>query len=146
NYSKEFTVKPRKLNAIDSLAVNMSKTGTIGFRDSIQLTVTTPLVQIDSTKCILINKDSASVPVTLNYDSLYFNLHVDFAKAQNDNNQSEIMPGPIRDMYDETNDSMLYKFKATAHADYANLTLNIVNPEQRFPLHVQLLDDRENVR
>lgn len=145
DYSKEFTVKPRKLNAIDSLAVNISKTGTIGFRDSIQLTVTTPLVQIDSTKFILINKDSASVPVTLNYDSLYFNLHVDFAKAENENYQLEILPGAMRDIYDKTNDSLLYKFKTTAHADYGNLTLNIVNPEQRFPLIVQLLDDKENI-
>ena len=145
DYSKEFTVKPRKVNAIDSLIVKMTKTGTIGFRDSVQLTTTTPIIQIDSTKFTLIDKDSAAVPFTIQYDSLYFNLNIDFAKLENENYQLDIFPGAIQDIYDKTNDTLSYKLKTTAHVDYGNLTFDIVNPNQKFPLIVQLLDDKENV-
>ena len=144
-YERAFTVKPRSVRNVDSLRVSLAKSGTITFRDSVKLNVTTPIQQIDSTQFSLINKDSVKVPFVLNYDAWYANIHLDFAKAENENYQLEVLPGALLDMYDKTNDTLLFSFKTTAHSDYGNLRIDIVNPEQKLPLIVQLLDDKENV-
>lgn len=144
-YQETYTVKPRKLKTLDSLMVNISKSGTIGFRDSVQLSVSTPITKIDSSLFSLTKTDSTAVPFSLHYDALNSNIHIDFDREEKQNYQLDILPNALQDFYGKTNDTLAYKLKTNAFTDYGNLSINLINPTEKFPLIVELLDDKENI-
>lgn len=144
-YNKSFTVKTRKVKMVDSLSVSFSKTGPIHFTDTLYVRTTTPVEKMDNDKFVLQNKQAESIPFSLVLDTLQLKTKLLFDKKENQSYQLTLLPGALTDIYGKSNDTLTYSFVTAAATDYGNLTLSINNPEKKFPLIVQLLDEKENV-
>ena len=136
-----FTVKKRKVGA-DSLQLKANQSGTLGFNDPFNIASNTPLADLDSTKISLINKDSLDVDFTATLDSIANKVDFEFGKEPNENYQLELLPGAITDFFGAQNDTLNIRLGTKSHADFGNLSINIVADMEDFPLLVQLTDEK----
>ena len=141
---KEFVVKPKEMKAIDSLGVSAVQKGTIQFRDTFAIYTSTPIVDIDTTKISLINKDSIAVPFKTSYDAMKQNLKIDFTKEESQKYSFTLLPGAIKDFYEKENDTLNYTVTTKLYSNYGNLRLKIANA-RRFPLILEVLDSKEKI-
>ena len=56
----------------------------------------------------------------------------------------ELLPGAIKDFYDQENDTLNFKSTTRLLSDYGNLRVN-VSGAKRFPLILEVLDDKGTV-
>ncbi|MEB8328477.1 Ig-like domain-containing protein [Flavobacteriaceae bacterium KMM 6897] len=134
-----FTVKSRKL-AADSLVLTPNQKGALTFGERFYIGANTPLVQIDTAKFALMNKDSIPVKFLSKLDSVQNRVMVDFDLEPNEKYTMDLLPGAIIDFFGTANDTIAYKLSTNSYADYGNLGLTLVgNPT--YPLIVQLTDE-----
>ncbi|MDR0193828.1 MAG: Ig-like domain-containing protein [Myroides sp.] len=144
DYSKTFTVKPRpKMKEIDSLSVN-GKSGTLDFLSDLLVETTTPVKSINKDLITILDKDSVAVPFTIENKTKEQKIYLKFKKAESDNYKATLLPGAITDFFDKANDTIVLNNKTMAYTDYGNLTLTL-HGLKRFPVIVELLDEREKV-
>ena len=144
NYSKSFVSKYKELKETDTLSIQMKQRGNLKFREKYILTSTTPLVEFDTTKMKLLNKDSSAVAFTTAYKEFEQELHFDFKKEESEKYTLEILPGAVIDFYGKSNDTLIQKINTNTYADYGNLRVNLKNVN-RFPIIVELLDSKANI-
>ena len=142
DYEKEYTIKTRQVKMQDSLKVSLNKSGSLDFRDSLQISTTTPVRKLAADKIQLIGKDSANVPFTLFADSLNLATTIHFEKKEKEKYTLTLLPGAITDFYGKQNDSIVSQLTTKAYTDYGNLTITLENTKN-FPLIVQILNDKE---
>ncbi|WP_196891316.1 Ig-like domain-containing protein [Aureivirga marina] len=143
-YAEDFTVKLRT-KKIDSLNVTNNVTRDLHLKDTFNISANIPLISVDTTKIQLFEKDSVEVTqknIYLSKDKI--NLYIDFKKKQNENYKIDFLPGALKDFFEETNDTLQYRFQTKSIADYGNLFLDIEGVE-KYPIIVQLLDENDNV-
>jgi len=140
NYSKKFTFRVKDQKK-DTLNIKAVQNGVINFRDRFTLDTETPLVKFDKSKIRLINKDSAAVEYTTEYDEFDQKLYVDFKKEPSEKYNITFFPGALTDFYEKTNDTLSYKLTTKELADYGNLVLNLKNVK-RFPIIIELTNKK----
>jgi hypothetical protein len=140
NYSKKFTLRVKDQKK-DTLNIKAVQNGIINFRDRFTLDTETPLVKFDKSKIRLINKDSAAVEYTTEYDEFDQKLYVDFKKEPSEKYNITFFPGALTDFYEKTNDTLSYKLTTKELADYGNLVLNLKNVK-RFPIIIELTNKK----
>ncbi len=133
-----FTVKSRKVE-LDSLVLTPNQRGGLSFNESFYIAATTPLVEIDTSKVKMINKDSLEIFPKLKLDTMANKVDFDFPLEPNENYSLELLPGAISDFFGETNDTLSYNLSTQSFADYGNLTVNIQGAVT-YPILVQLTD------
>ncbi|MEJ1221269.1 Ig-like domain-containing protein [Sediminicola sp. 1XM1-17] len=134
-----FTVKSRKI-AKDTLALTPNQKGNLAFEEPFFIGANTPIVQIDSSKISLMNKDSIPVKFMADLDSVLNRVNVNFELQPNEKYTMDLLPGAILDFFGTENDTLNYKLSTNSYADYGNLGLSLVgNPS--YPLIVQLTDE-----
>lgn len=134
-----FTVKSRKL-AADSLVLTPNQKGALTFGEQFFIGANTPIVQIDTSKIALMNKDSIPVKFVSRLDSVLNRITVNFDLEPNEKYTMDILPGAIEDFFGSANDTIAYRFSTNGYADYGNLGLTLAgNPT--YPLIVQLTDE-----
>ena len=133
-----FTVKSRKVD-LDSLVLTPNQRGSLSFNEAFHISATTPLVELDSSKVKMINKDSLDMSLNLELDTIANKLDFDFPLEPNENYSLELLPGAITDFFGETNDTLSYNLSTQSFADYGNLTVNIQGAVE-YPILVQLTD------
>ena len=136
-----FTVKNRKIGA-DSLLLIPNQSRTLSFTEPFNIEANTPLVEIDSTKVVLMNKDSLAVDFTIKLDSIGNKVVFKFAKEPNENYQMELLPGAITDFFGNENDTLNIRLGTKSFADFGNLSMTIASEEENYPLLVQLTDEK----
>lgn len=141
---KDFIVKLKEMKAVDSLTVNPVQKGGIHFREKFQMTTSTPLITIDSTKVRLVNKDSVAVPFRMRYKDFEQMLEFDFTKEEDQKYAVTLMPGALKDFYNEENDTLTYNLTTKSYADYGNLRITLLNVN-RFPLMLEITDAKGEV-
>lgn len=139
-YNKKFTFKIKDQKK-DTLNIKAVQNGVINFRDRFTLDTETPLVKFDKSKIKLINKDSAAVDFTTEYDELDQKLYIDFKKEPLQKYNFTFFPGALTDFYEKTNDTLSYKLSTKEYADYGNLILNLKNVK-RFPIIVEITNKK----
>jgi hypothetical protein len=92
NYSKKFTFRVKDQKK-DTLNIKAVQNGVINFRDRFTLDTETPLVKFDKSKIRLVNKDSAAVEYTTEYDEFDQKLYVDFKKEPSEKYNITFFPG-----------------------------------------------------
>jgi len=142
---RDFNVRLKEMKAMDSLTVSEVQKGGLHFREKFQITTSTPIVAIDTTKINIINKDSIAVKYTLAHRQFEQLLEFDFAKEEEQKYTVTLMPGALRDFYDKENDTLVVKLSTRTYADYANMRLTLQNAA-RFPLIVELTDAKGEVK
>jgi hypothetical protein len=140
NYSKKFTFRVKDQKK-DTLNIKAVQNGVINFRDRFTLDTETPLVKFDKSKIRLVNKDSAAVEYTTEYDEFDQKLYVDFKKEPSEKYNITFLPGALTDFYEKTNDTLSYKLTTKELADYGNLVLNLKNVK-RFPIIIELTNKK----
>lgn len=140
NYNKRFTFKVKDQKK-DTLNIKAVQNGVINFRDRFTLESETPLVKFDKSKIRLVNKDSAAVDFTTEYDEFEQKLYVDFKKDPEEKYNFTFLPGALTDFYEKTNDTLSYKLNTKELADYGNIVINLKNVK-RFPIIVELTNKK----
>ena len=136
-----FTVKHRKI-AIDTLTLTAKPKGNIGFQDAFNLFGNTPLVAVDTAKIKMINKDSIPVKFSTLLDTLKNAVTFDFEKKPEESYLLSIFPGAITDFFNTTNDSISIALKTKSVADYGTLRLTLEGNHLKYPLIVQLTNEK----
>ncbi|WP_121964288.1 Ig-like domain-containing protein [Myroides sp. N17-2] len=143
-FTKTFMVKPRpKMKEIDSLSVNASS-GTLHFLSDLFIETSTPVKNIKKELITILNKDSVAIPFEIDNKSLEQKIFLKFKKEELDSYKVSVMPGAITDFFGKANDTLIINSKTQAYTDYGNLTITL-NGLKRFPVIVELLDEREKV-
>lgn len=140
SYNKKFTFRIKDQKK-DTLNIKALQSGVIHFRDRFTLDTETPLVKFDKSKITLVNKDSAAVDFTTEYNEFEQKLYVDFKKEPSEKYNVTFFPGALTDFYEKTNDTLSYKLTTREVADYGNLVLNLKNVK-RFPIIVELTNKK----
>ncbi|WP_422721005.1 Ig-like domain-containing protein [Flavobacterium sp.] len=128
----------------DSINFSAEPIGTLNFRDTFAINSNTPINKWDVTKMKLINKDSAEVKFTTEYDEFHQKLKFLFQKEPLEKYNLKLLPGALFNYYDKKNDTLSYNFATNDLSDYGNLKVTLENVK-RFPVIVQLLDEKEEV-
>jgi uncharacterized protein (DUF2141 family) len=136
------TVQFRK-NKLDSLKIIPSTKGTLHLRDTFFLKSNNPIVKIDTSKIVFINKDTLRVKYS-SYNSKKENkIGFIFEKKQREKYSIRALPGSFTDIYTIKNDTLNYRFKTIELEDYGRITLNIVNIASK-NLIIDLLSGKNN--
>ncbi|WP_163395376.1 Ig-like domain-containing protein [Flavobacterium limi] len=143
DYNKKFSFKIKNQKK-DTLNITALQNGIIHFRDRFTLETATPLVKFDKSKIKLVNKDSAAVDYTTEYDEFEQKLYIDFKKDPDQKYNFTFLPGALTDFYEKSNDTLAYKLNTREIEEYGNLTLNLQNVK-RFPIIVELTNKKGDV-
>jgi uncharacterized protein (DUF2141 family) len=137
-FQKTFSLKVKEQKK-DTLGFSSEQVGTISFRDNFAIKSNVPLTKWDVTKMKLINKDSAEVKFTNEYDEQRQELKFVFNKEPLEKYNLKVLPGGLIDYYERKNDSLSFDFSTNNVSDYGNLRLKLENVK-RFPVIVELTD------
>jgi hypothetical protein len=142
-FQKTFSLKVKEQKK-DSISFSSNLGSTIHFRETFALNSNVPLSKWDMTKMKLINKDSAEVKFTTDYDEFHQQLKFNFQKESLEKYKLKIYPGALIDFNEKENDSLSYSFNTNSTADYGNLRVSLENVK-RFPIIVQLTNSKGDV-
>ncbi len=135
-----FTVKTRKLE-MDTLRLDGSPRGKLGFQEKFKLLGTTPLITTDTSFVEILDKDSLQVPFTMVLDTIKNQVDFDFELTDSQKYSVTLLPGAIQDFFGEQNDTIQYNLSTGSYADLGDLTLNLEGKVQ-YPVIVQLISDK----
>lgn len=142
-FKKTFSLKVKDQKK-DSLKLSTDITSTLHFRETFTVNSTVPLTKWDETKMKLVNKDSADVKFTTEYDTFNQKLKFNFKKEPLDRYSLKIFPGALIDYNEKTNDTLIYNFSTNNVSDYGNLKVVLENVK-RYPVIVELTNSKGDV-
>ena len=134
------TVNLRK-KKIDSLILNSSTSGTLHLRDTFFIRGNNPLVNIDTSKITLVDKDTLSVPFVSIISNIENKVAFVFDITPKQKYALKIMPDAISDIFEQKNDTLNFKFTTKDIEDYGRITMDIVN-ETSNHLIIELLEGK----
>ncbi|MGX7667688.1 Ig-like domain-containing protein [Flavobacterium pedocola] len=143
-FNKTFVSRIKEMKPTDSLTFKTKQSGVLHFRDSFGIRSSIPLTRIDNSKISIFKKDSSAVTFTTKYDELEQEVVFDFKKDEEEKYRIKVLPGAFKDFYEKENDSLNYTITTKKLSDYGVMKLTLQNVK-RFPILVELLDDKENV-
>ncbi len=143
NYAKSYSLKIRDQKK-DSLNFTTAISETLNFRDNFEINSNSPISKWDVSKMKLIKKDSSEVKFTTEYDAYNQKLKILFTKGPQEKYNLKLLPGALYNYYDMKNDTLSYNFTTNDISEYGNLKVTLENVK-RFPVIVQLVDEKENV-
>ncbi|MEE9362494.1 MAG: Ig-like domain-containing protein [Cellulophaga sp.] len=138
-----FNVKTRKV-ATDSLILTPNQSGSLKFEELFYITGNTPLVQIDSSKINLINKDSLAISFSSHLDTLKNAVFINFNIEPNEKYNITLFPGAITDFFETENDTISYNLSTKSLADFGNLQITLKGAVV-YPLLIQLTDESNKI-
>ncbi len=137
-YKKNYSVFLRNQKK-DTLKITAVKNGVLDFNDNFSIIASVPLVKFDSSKMLLMQKDSAKVAFTTNYDIFKQQLEILFEKQPEQKYSLKILPNALEDYLGQKNDTLNFSFSTKNYSDYGNLKINLQNAKS-FPIIVELTD------
>lgn len=127
----------------DTLTLRTVKSG-IKLDENVELEGSVPFKSIDLEKISLMDKDSLKVDFVVRLDSLQNRYVFNFEKKEDDNYKMELLPGTLKDLFENTNkDTLNYSFRTKNNSDYGNARINVINAE--YPIIVQLTNSEAEV-
>lgn len=128
----------------DSLQIETKPKSNIGFEENVYIRSNLPIINIDTSKIKLIDKDSTNVAYSARLDSFQNQLEIKFEKKESEKYNMTLYPEAITEFFGQTNDTLNLKFSTKTKADFSLLDLKITNLD-RYPAIVQLVNDKEDV-
>jgi uncharacterized protein (DUF2141 family) len=121
----------------DSLVIKPEQSKTLKFNDNFLLKANLPFSELEKNKISIVNKDSLNIEFETKLDLIKNQYSIIFEKAEEEEYTIRLLPGAITDLFENENDTLLYKLKTRKFDDYGNLDLNLINA--KFPIIVQLV-------
>ncbi len=125
-FSDTLTVKLRK-EKMDSLSINISPKTVLNFRDTVFVSSNHPILQIDTTKINLVDKDTLAVNFTTLFSEKENKIALIFDKKPSEKYTLTAFPSAFKDIYSFKNDTITVKFGTKKVDDYGKITLNVNN-------------------
>ena len=144
NYSKEYSVKLKKLKEADSLKVSLFAGKKFSFNEKLRLETTTPIKKINAEKIFLRKKDSSLVTFTTEINDFEQLIAFDFKQEEDEKYTLELLPGAIEDDYNTKTDSLKFDFEKGSISDFGNLKLRLQNVK-KFPFVLQILNSSGDI-
>ena len=142
-YLKKFDLKIKNQKK-DTLQFSPEKSDVILLRDNYIINTSRPIAKIDTSKMLLLNKDSVAQKFTTDYDAFNQQLIVKFEKEPLQKYKLKMFPSALLDFYDTKNDSLTFKFSTKNTSDYGNLRVTLENVK-RFPVIVEITSEKGEV-
>ncbi|MFV9549839.1 Ig-like domain-containing protein [Algibacter sp. PT7-4] len=144
DFKKEFTARISAQKR-DTLVIGASPTGGIGYDEDFKISGTTPLLNFDTSKINMIDKDSTAVTFTTVYDSIKNTYLLKFNKTEDNNYKIEILPEAFEDFFgDKNKDTLSYNLRTKKASDFGYARFTLVNAT--YPLIIQLTDKNGEVK
>lgn len=124
---------------MDSLKLKAQPSRSLDFGETFTLSANTPIVQQDTSRIVIRDKDSLHVSFTTDLHPLKNQLEIHFEQQENQLYEITLLPGAITDFFAMENDTLRYQLRTKEHTDYGVLTLKIQNLHQ-FPVIVQMIN------
>ena len=137
SYIDTFKVR-LKSDEIDSLKIGSAVSGTLELRDTLNITSNTPVMKIDTSKIVLLNKDSLRQKYTVYQDRNKQKLYIDFKKEYDHKYYLDLFPGAVTDFFGLENDTLKLSFSTKRPSNYTSIFLTISNLK-RYPVIVHLI-------
>jgi uncharacterized protein (DUF2141 family) len=134
-------VKLRK-KKLDSLIVSSTTRSYLEFNDTLFLDASNPIVKIDTSKVSFVDKDTVNVDFDLFISEKESRVGLLFEKKHEQTYRFEVYPEALTDIFNQTNDSLKYRFSTRKLEDYGDIQLSIQNPASR-PVIIQITDVKD---
>ena len=144
DFEKEFTARISEQER-DSLIIETSPSGNIGYNEDFKVSGTTPLLNFDASKVTLMDKDSTAITFTTVFDTLKNAYLLKFDKTEDNNYRIEMLPEAFEDFFgDKNKDTLNYSLKTKKASDFGYARFTLVNAT--YPLLIQLTDKKGEVK
>jgi len=144
DFEKEFTARISEQKR-DSLLIEVSPSGNIGYNEDFKISGTTPLSNFDASKVTLMDKDSTAVTFTTDFDTIKNAYSLQFDKTEDNNYRIEMLPEAFEDFFgDKNKDTLNYRLKTKKASDFGYARFTLVNAT--YPLIIQLTDKKGEVK
>ena len=144
DFEKEFTARISEQER-DSLLIETSPSGNIGYNEDFKVSGTTPLLNFDASKVTLMDKDSTTVTFTTDFDTIKNAYSLKFDKTEDNNYRIEMLPEAFEDFFgDKNKDTLNYSLKTKKASDFGYARFTLVNAT--YPLLIQLTDKKGEVK
>ncbi len=137
-YIDTFTVRLRTSKK-DTLRISNITKAILDLRDTFAIKSNIPIIAIDTSKIKLLS-DSLIVKYTPILNKSKTKLYLNFEKKFNKKYTVNLLPNAIQDVFENTNDTLNYKFNTKNIDSYGNINLTISNVNS--PIIIQLLTDK----
>ncbi len=143
DFKQDFVVR-LKDNKRDTLAINTTPRGGIGYDEDFQISGTTPFKSFDISKIAITDKDSTQVTFTSAFDTIKNALSLNFKKTEENTYNISVLPETFTDIFGNTNDSLNYKLVTPKKNTFGSWRLQLLNAT--YPVIVQLTNDKGEVK
>ncbi|WP_339894936.1 Ig-like domain-containing protein [uncultured Algibacter sp.] len=144
DFEKEFTARISEQKR-DSLLIEVSPSGIIGYNQDFKVSGNTPLSNFDASKITLMDKDSTAVTFTTDFDTIGNVYSLQFDKIEDNNYRIEVLPEAFEDFFgDKNKDTLNYRLKTKKTSDFGYARFTLVNAT--YPLIIQLTDKKGEVK
>ena len=144
NYIDTVTVFLRS-KKIDSLKINSNVTQTLHLKDTLTLISNNPIIAIDTSKIIFIDKDTIKIPYKNLVDKNKNKIQFLFNKKYKEKYRLTLLPNALTDILKTQNDTLNYNFSTKEPEDYGSITLKVNNPSKKSLIIELLTADKLNL-
>lgn len=136
------TVRLRK-KTLDSLNISPVTRGVLDYKDTLFFNTNNPIVRIDTTKILLVDKDTIKVPYTPFISPKENKVGIVFDKKFSQNYNFEMYPSAMTDIFNYANkDTIRNQFRTKSLEDYGEIIVSVINPQSK-PAIIQLTDTND---
>lgn len=140
-----FNVKPVGGLAKDTLTFAMNSKTSLAPNQSVFFRSSTPLKAIDTSRIEFVESDSIKLPALLKMEADARTLTLEFNPKPKGNYRLSMLPGALQDHFEQTNDSLSFRFNITPVEDFGTLKLELQNAKPKdYPMIIELLDKNDN--
>ncbi|RUA06510.1 MAG: hypothetical protein DSY82_09540 [Flavobacteriia bacterium] len=127
-----------KSEEMDTLRISSGITKGFDLRDTLNVLSNTPVIKIDTSKIVLMNKDSLKQKFNVYQDRNKQKLYIDFEKEYDQKYYLDLFPGAVTDFFGIENDTLKINFSTKRPSNYSSIYLTLKNLK-RYPVIVQLI-------
>lgn len=143
DFEKDFTVRISEQKR-DTLTLKASPSGNIGYKESLKISGSTPLLNFDDSKITIMDKDSMNVDFTAKFDMISNTYELNFDKVEDNAYKIQILPDAITDFFDNKNDTLNHAVKTRKTSDFGYIRFNLNNA--KYPIIFQLTNEKGEVK
>ncbi|MFV0540813.1 MAG: Ig-like domain-containing protein [Aestuariibaculum sp.] len=142
DYSKDYTVRLRKG---DRDSMNIKQIAPKALTEPFLMTSIVPLVNFDTTKVRIVNKDTVKIAFHSKLDSFNNTYALNFKREQDNNYNIQILPEAFEDFFgNKSKDTLNYSVVTKKESDYGYIRFVLNNAQ--YPLIMQLTNDKGEVK
>jgi len=128
---------------LDTLTIKSASPTTLRLKEDFEIEGSVPFKSIDKQFITLMDKDSVAIDFTTKIDSLQNRYVFSFDKTEAQTYNMQIFPGGIKDIFEQTNDTLNYRVRTKKPSDYGRARIILENAV--YPVIVQLTDSKGKV-